>query len=86
MHIEPGSKISFGSTAIAITPVTGATNQLTMKAMQMASKDTSEVTIVLPQVMPTERPQQARITIDVAIPVFNEGVKPWINVCERIYI
>lgn len=86
MHIEPGSKISFGSTAIAITPVTGATNQLTMKAMQMASKDTSEVTIVLPQVMPTERPRQARITINVAIPMFNEGVKPWINVYERICI
>jgi len=39
----------------------------------MASKDTSEVTIVLPQVMPTERPQQAVFTVDVAIPVFNEG-------------
>ena len=52
----------------------------------MASKDTAEVTMVLSQVMPAERPQQARITIDVAIPVFNEGVKPWINVCERIYI
>jgi len=51
-----------------------------MKAMQMASKDTSEVTIVLPQVIATERPQQARITIDVAIPVFNERVKPWINI------
>lgn len=48
--------------------------------MQMASKDTAEVTIVLSQVMPTERHQQARITIDVAIPVFNERVKPWINI------
>lgn len=52
----------------------------------MAGKDTSEVTIVFPQVMPAERPRQARITINVAIPVFNEGVKPLINVYERIYI
>ena len=41
--------------------------------MKVASKDTAEVTIVLSQVMPTERPQQAVFTVDVAIPVLNEG-------------
>ena len=41
--------------------------------MQMASKDTAEVTIVLSQVMPTERHQQSVLTVDVAIPAFNEG-------------
>lgn len=48
--------------------------------MQVVTKDTSELTMVLSKVMPTERPQQAVFTVDVAIPVFNERVKPCINI------
>jgi glycosyltransferase involved in cell wall biosynthesis len=42
-------------------------------ASKVASEDTAEVTIVLSQIIATERPRQAVLTVDVAIPAFNEG-------------
>ncbi len=37
--------------------------------MKVASKDTAEATIVLSQIIAKERPRQAVLTVDVAIPV-----------------